>query len=1167
MRKISILFLVFLVSLGFSVMAQKGYINPAAKYCEMLGYKHEVINDKDGSQGVVHLPNGEIVDAWSFFKGKVGQEFSYAAKYGYQIETQKITRDGFVEELAVCVKTNELGQTERIPLLDLMEQNGEPLEAWVKMEAPSPMEYAKVDENFNVMDALPTAFDWRSNNGHSYIGAVRNQGSCGSCYSFGAAAAAEGAYNLAMNKVDGNTADFSEAYIAWCLSTISPYSSHFSGCNGADYDYYELQALCDIGIINESYFPYVDQDNQSCPSSTSSAPKTVFENWYRVACADENAIKTAIMTYGVVDAAVYVSTAFQNYSGGIYTDNTNTCSTNPCYNTPTNHAISLVGWGTDATYGTYWILRNSWGSSWGENGYMRIDANAAHVDCSVCYMVYQNSGTTTPTVATGTISNIQDYMATCGGSITDDGGATITASGLVYSTTANPTTSTGTVVETSPTITSGAFSLSMTGLQSGTTYYVRAFASNTNGTAYGSQVSFTTTGEAPITYCTSKGNNSSYEWITKVQIGSFTNSSGAAGYTDFTGTTVALNSGQAYSITLTPAFSGSTYNEYWKIWVDLNKDGDFDDANENVFDAGTMSKTAVTGTLTIPSGTSPVVTRMRVSMKYNGAQTACESFSYGEVEDYTVQISGGDTQAPTAPGSLASSNITASSVNLSWTASSDNVGVTGYDVYRNGVLLASTASTSYSVTGLSSNTTYQFYVKAKDAAGNVSAASNTISVTTLFIDTQAPTAPSNLTASNITTNSATLAWTASTDNVGVTGYDVYKNSVLVASTTTTSYNATELTANTTYQFYVKAKDAAGNVSAASSTLAVTTENSGTTCYQSEITLVLVLDNYPAETSWDIKDASNAIVASGNGYTTKNATVTESFNLDGDFTFTIYDTYGDGICCSYGNGSYTLTDANNQTIATGGSFGKSESKAFCAEGGSTPVTYCASQGNNASYEWIAKVQVGTFTNSSASAKYTDFTAQTINAVTGNNSITLTPGFASSTYNEYWKVWVDFNVDGDFDDAGELAYDAGALSKTAVSGNLVVPTSAAGITTRMRVSMKYNGAQTSCEAFSYGEVEDYTISITNRSFAFNSGSNDLQSEYSFNLYPNPVNDILIVETSEFPIELKIFNAMGKMVNTKQISENKSVIHVADYPAGLYTVSVIYKDEIKTFKFIKR
>ncbi|WP_168119583.1 fibronectin type III domain-containing protein [Paenibacillus sp. HB172176] len=191
---------------------------------------------------------------------------------------------------------------------------------------------------------------------------------------------------------------------------------------------------------------------------------------------------------------------------------------------------------------------------------------------------------------------------------------------------------------------------------------------------------------------------------------------------------------------------------------------------------------------------------------------------------------GGDTQAPTAPTGLTSPSKTSTSVNLSWTASTDNVGVSGYDVYNGSTLAGSTTgSTSYNVTGLSASTAYSFTVKAKDAAGNVSPSSSALSVTTNAPagDTQAPTAPTGLTSPSKTSTSVNLSWTASTDNVGVTGYEVYNGSTLAGTTTgATSYNVTGLSASTAYSFTVKAKDAAGNSSAASSALNVTTNASG-----------------------------------------------------------------------------------------------------------------------------------------------------------------------------------------------------------------------------------------------------------------------------------------------------------------------------------------------------
>ncbi|GIO29747.1 MULTISPECIES: glycosyl hydrolase family 18 protein [Paenibacillus] len=184
-----------------------------------------------------------------------------------------------------------------------------------------------------------------------------------------------------------------------------------------------------------------------------------------------------------------------------------------------------------------------------------------------------------------------------------------------------------------------------------------------------------------------------------------------------------------------------------------------------------------------------------------------------------------DTQAPTAPSNLKISGQTSNSVTLTWTASTDNIGVTGYDVYQGNSLAGSATSTTYTVSGLSPSTSYTFTVKAKDAAGNVSDASNAVTVKLGAADTVPPTAPGNLSVTAKTSTSVTLTWTASMDNVGVAGYDVYQGNAPAASvdgsTLTAVINA--LTPNTAYTFTVKAKDAAGNVSAASNALTVTTD--------------------------------------------------------------------------------------------------------------------------------------------------------------------------------------------------------------------------------------------------------------------------------------------------------------------------------------------------------
>ncbi|MCR6648508.1 MAG: cellulose binding domain-containing protein [Cellulomonas sp.] len=186
----------------------------------------------------------------------------------------------------------------------------------------------------------------------------------------------------------------------------------------------------------------------------------------------------------------------------------------------------------------------------------------------------------------------------------------------------------------------------------------------------------------------------------------------------------------------------------------------------------------------------------------------------------------GDTQAPTAPTGLTASGVTSTSATISWTASTDNVGVTGYDIYRGTTKVGSSTTTSYADTGLAAGTTYSYTVRAKDAAGNISSASSALAVTTetgTVVDTQAPSVPTGLTAGTVTETSVALSWTASTDNVGVVGYDVYRGTTKVGSATGTTYTDTGLTAATAYSYTVRAKDAAGNVSAASSALSVTTK--------------------------------------------------------------------------------------------------------------------------------------------------------------------------------------------------------------------------------------------------------------------------------------------------------------------------------------------------------
>jgi uncharacterized repeat protein (TIGR02543 family) len=140
-----------------------------------------------------------------------------------------------------------------------------------------------------------------------------------------------------------------------------------------------------------------------------------------------------------------------------------------------------------------------------------------------------------------------------------------------------------------------------------------------------------------ILYCTSSAGNQDYEYIAGVSAADLDNNSSASAYSDFTGLTAIVTRNESVSVSLIPGFTGSSYTEYWRIWVDYNGDHDFEDAGEQVFSGSGSS--VVSGSFTVPASSIIGNTRMRVSMSYSTYPPVCGTFTYGEVEDYTVNIS------------------------------------------------------------------------------------------------------------------------------------------------------------------------------------------------------------------------------------------------------------------------------------------------------------------------------------------------------------------------------------------------------------------------------------------------------------------------------------------------------------------------------------------------
>ncbi|WP_405600423.1 PQQ-dependent sugar dehydrogenase [Streptomyces sp. NBC_01410] len=201
------------------------------------------------------------------------------------------------------------------------------------------------------------------------------------------------------------------------------------------------------------------------------------------------------------------------------------------------------------------------------------------------------------------------------------------------------------------------------------------------------------------------------------------------------------------------------------------------------------------------------------------------------LDKLTVTASGpADTEKPTPPADLRKDKEpTASTVSLAWGASTDNVKVTGYDIYQHGQLMKSVDGSTLAATveGLNPETSYDWTVFARDAAANVSAASNAVTIATLPAppDNEAPSIPGNLRSTGKTATSVDLAWNPSTDNVKVTGYDIYRDGAAAGTSDSTSATIAGLKANTAYKFKVRAFDLKGNKSGFGPEITVTTGGS------------------------------------------------------------------------------------------------------------------------------------------------------------------------------------------------------------------------------------------------------------------------------------------------------------------------------------------------------
>jgi chitodextrinase len=517
--------------------------------------------------------------------------------------------------------------------------------------------------------------------------------------------------------------------------------------------------------------------------------------------------------------------------------------------------------------------------------------------------------------------------------------------------------------------------------------------------------------------------------------------------------------------------------------------------------------------------------------------------------NFTITAGTADTTAPTAP-TLVASNTTTNSTLLSWSGATDNIAVTSYSIFRNGVLIGTSTTTSFTASGLSAGTNFSFTVKARDADGNFSIDSNSVSVTTLSSDTTPPSAP--VLSNSLTAITSTfLSWTGATDNVAVVSYDVYRNGVFLVNTAATTYLVTGLTAATLYTFYVRAKDAAGNASSNSNVVSVTTLSPDVTPPTPPTLSASLTTSTSTVLTWSGATDLNGVTAYDvyRGASLIGTTGATTFNMTGLVPLTQYSF---SVRAKDEAGNISIS-SNVVSITT------------------TEFTYCTSLGSSVADELIGNVTLGTINNTSTGGSgYTDFTnISTTLAVGTTQTISITPTWTGTVYAEGYAVFIDFNRDGDFLDSGETVFTRAATTLTPISGTFTIPITATIGTTRMRVSLKYDGIPTACETFQYGQVEDYSINFIPAATTLNlklfiEGYYDTVTNLMKPVKANQGIGSSTTDVDDITVELKDATTYNTIASTSAVVKTDGTANClfnSSY-TGNYFIAIIHRSAVQTW-----
>lgn len=526
-------------------------------------------------------------------------------------------------------------------------------------------------------------WDWRNRHGKNFISPVTNQGACGSCWAFASTGATEAMVNVFFNQQ--LNLDLSEQDVLSCSG---------AGDCGGGYPSTALTYITNTGVVDEAAFPY-SQADESC-SSKASNPSELIQISGRVDFGSttyprsEDDLKRMLIEMGPLSGGLYdwshamVLVGYQVVKEGdvFYYRDLNL-----------SRSWKTIAAGDPLIGKTVWIFKNSWGPYFGDAGYVYVETPISNVGWT--------HGLKTPVKSA--VKNYQvvcedkdgdgyfwwglgEKPVTCTGPDQPDGddsdptlgpldqyGNCISLNSLVppvanfsadkTSISAGEFVSFNDLSTNNPTSWSWIFEGGtpaasnlknpVVSYNSPGSFRVSLTTSNANGTDSKINESYIEVLPNKQDYCTTTG-NSANEWISLVQIGENSNSSGPGGFQDFTNLVFNFASGSVYDLVLVPEFSSKGNFEYWSVWIDFNADMDFDDPGELVFTA-TKQRSAVSGSITIPGG-NPIDTRMRIAMG-ESAPGNCGEIGYGEVEDYSIHITDFVPLPPAADFTAANTNI------------------------------------------------------------------------------------------------------------------------------------------------------------------------------------------------------------------------------------------------------------------------------------------------------------------------------------------------------------------------------------------------------------------------------------------------------------------------------------------------------------------------------